>query len=171
MYALMLAGLMLAAWPAPCSWALQAGESELRAAVVVGILRFTRWPEGSGRAHTVCLLGDPISAEDLLRVDGKSLPGGISLRVHRIGGDDPGVAHCDVVVLGPNSPLGQVADTLHTNRVLTICDGCRIEGTHVMVRLLRHRDRIGFEVDVGEARRRQLQFSANLLDLALKVHR
>ncbi|MBI5041734.1 MAG: hypothetical protein HZB57_11215, partial [Gammaproteobacteria bacterium] len=59
----LLCHLLLAA---PVAWALEASEPELRAAVVVGILRFTSWPGTPSEGIRLCTLGAPGSEPVLL---------------------------------------------------------------------------------------------------------
>jgi hypothetical protein len=174
-----LAGTMLVAaccvlLPAK-SWA-NPTEAELRAAVIVAIMRFTTWPSTETLVPSnlfVCLSGEPNSASHLLRVSGDQKVAGRVLQVKNLPGPD--ITSCQVLVLGAGLSREDLATRLQASdkhSILTVCDGCensRQEDTIIYLTL--RKQRVNFEVNLAKAKSNGLALDAQLLELASVVRK
>ena len=149
-----------------------AREPELRAAVILGILRYTVWPAAQRDvpAIEVCIVGDPPSAPSLLAISNRRSFAGRRLRVLALPARESATHTCHVAVLGHGSSVTD-AKRLAGHRVLTICDACNGAEKQSTIRLLRRRNRIAFDVDLGQATRDGFSFGSAMLELAAKLRR
>lgn len=151
-------------------------ESELRAAVIVAIMRFTTWPQAGPAAPPeiqVCLAGSPNSASHLLRVSGQQKVAGRTLQVKSIAGTL--VQDCQVLVLGDDLNRERFITLVHNanhHSILTICDGCdRIRLEDTIIHLTLRKQRVNFEVNLAKAKSNGLALDAQLLELASVVRK
>lgn len=167
--------IVCCALPSAKTWASPT-ESELRAAVIVAIMRFTSWPKAATDAPPhirVCLLGAPNSTSHLLRVSGQQKVAGRVLQVNELVG--PEIGNCEVLVLGAEfSREGFAALMLAADQhsILTVCDGCdssRNEDTIIYLTL--RKQRVNFEVNLAKAKSNGLALDAQLLELASVVRK
>jgi hypothetical protein len=159
-------------YPQRFALALEANEQELRAAVIVGILRFTSWPERVPGDYRLCTLGTPPSEAVLLGLSGRALIGAHAIDVRVLKADHVQGTPCEVVVMGigleARTAKALLEDANH-HGMLTVCDGCGRHAEHSMVNLVRNSDRIGFEVNTAITQAQGLLFSSALLELASRV--
>lgn len=147
------------------------GEARLRAAIIVGILRYTTWNgEVEDDAELlICSVGKTYSANVLkteknrVNVHGRKL----KLTPRQVNED---LSSCPVVIYGDLSdePLPAAPSANYINQ-LTICDGCSIERSPAIIRLTRQGGRIGIEVNLAKAKKNGLKFSSDMLELATIV--
>jgi len=149
-----------------------AHEPELRAAVILAILRYTVWPaaQQDAPAILVCIVGDPPSAPSLLAISDHRSFAGRRLRVSAIPARESATLTCHVAILGHESSVAD-ARQLAGRGVLTICDSCNGAEKQSTIHLLRRRNRIAFDVDLGRATRNGFSFSSAMLELAANVRR
>jgi hypothetical protein len=154
-------------------------ESDLRAAVIVGILRFTVWTRknselATGNELTICAFGDAPSAIGLKKVSGPIIIQDQILRFRRPT-NEKDLLLCPVVVWGDgNKPLGATNISLAELRelgmeALVICDNCNNNMVGAAICLIREGDRIQFDINIEQARLAGVRFSSDLLTLARKV--
>ncbi len=146
-------------------------EDDLRAQVILGILRFVQW-EGGVRPEplSLCLLGKPESAEKLLSLDGRTLWEGVTLKVSRQSVTQ--VEQCDVAVTGPlkSKFFRLLTARAEQHSVLTICDKCaRRSLSYSMLNIVKQSDKIRFRVDITKVRKAGLRLDASLLELASEI--
>ncbi|MFN2310176.1 MAG: YfiR family protein [Gammaproteobacteria bacterium] len=166
--------LLLGAGPfhAQAAETLVANEPELRAAIIIGILRFTAWQPPTAGDLRLCILGLPVSAPALLSLPEDTRIGTQALHTRAVDARAARMSECDIVVMGPGQDAASAKVTLQEANhqgVLTICDGCGHHAEYSMVTLTRHEGRIGFEIDTQIAQTNGLQFSSDLLELAVRV--
>lgn len=153
-------------------------EAELRAAVIVAIMRFTTWPTagadtGAAPNLEVCLSGAPESADHLLRVSGQQKVAGRTLQVKNL--PDVDLASCQALVLGQKlsrEALMALLQSADEHSILTVCDGCDInrhEG--IIIHLTLRKQRVNFEVNLAKAKSKGLALDAQLLELASVVRK
>lgn len=148
-------------------------EVDLRAQVILGILRFVQW-EGGVRPQPLhlCILGKPDSADRLLSLNGQTLWEGVTLQVTRQSVTE--VDKCDVAVTGPlkNKFFRLLTTRAEQHSVLTICDKCaRRSLSYSMLNIVKQSDKIRFRVDITKVRKAGLRLDASLLELASEVER
>ena len=145
-----------------------AKESELRAAIILGIVRFTRWPESAEVKNSLnlCLAGKPRSAEILGSISGKHRYKEIPINIHHIDNAVKRQVQCHAIVTGSSG-----ANTLPSAKhgILTICDGCNATLNNPMVSLIRKNNRIGFEINLDVSKSAGISFSSSLLELASNI--
>ena len=144
-------------------------EADLRAAMIVGILRFTQLNRNNSNANNelnICTLGQAPSVQGIAK---SQAPIRIRQQLVRL---QPFVANsshqdCPVVIVG-KEVASQLILSLHANTLL-ICDTCDQAIVEPAVNLIRAENRIQFEVDLNSARAAGVTFSSDLLDLARRV--
>jgi hypothetical protein len=154
-----------------------AQEPQLRAAVILGVLRFTSWShhDGSEKYLDVCTVGDPVAAPTLLLVSKLHKVVNKTLLVRNLDGKkNIKIDSCDVLVFGAGSrkvslSLGMQHTAAHP--VLTICDGCKLPDAATTIKLIQIGNRIGFEVNLENANIHGINLSSSLLELASEVRR
>lgn len=152
-------------------------EARLRAAVIVGIMRFTRWSEGhvnlGGDNVNVCLVGHPISGSGLLPISGLQNVAGRQLRVERR--TSFSVEDCHVIVIGDrlsNRRFGALMDHADFHSLLSVCDGCRREvSEEAIIALTLREQKVHFSVNLAKAKRIGVLLDAQLLELAEEVRK
>ena len=148
----------------------QVAEYELKAAFVFNFISFARWPETVGSPLTLCIHGPDPFGPNLDRLQGRAV-GKRQIAVRRNAGLDE-LARCDAVFIPVPAvgALDKLFERLGNRPVLTIADtpGAMYRG--VLLNMNKsEQGRIGFEVNLGAARARGLDFSAQMLSLATEV--
>ncbi|MCR6653399.1 MAG: YfiR family protein [Cellvibrionaceae bacterium] len=147
-------------------------EGELRAAVIVAIIRFTSWPVMENAVLEVCLVGRPVSENILLSISGKQKVATRTLNVHvaKRGSDD-----CQVMVIGADvgdAEYEQLMAAATEKAILTVCDGCRRgQGEEAIIQLKLRQQKVIFEVNLVQARSSGVSLDAQLLELATVVRK
>ena len=146
-------------------------ESDLRAAVIVGILRFTDWDQSSlapkgNSPLMICTWGNAPSVQGL-----EQNQTGIRIRDQALQLRHPKqqeeLSTCPIVIWGKQTE-SLPATTLISN-ALVICDDCDRDKVIAIINLVRVGNRIQFEINLNRARLAGINFSSNLLDLARRV--
>lgn len=147
------------------------GEARLRAAIVVGILRYTTWNNEveEGSELLLCSVGQTYSTNALKTEENRITVHGRKLKV-TVRKENADLGNCPVVIYGntSNRPIKNEIAKSYDNQ-LTICDGCNTERSSAIVTLTRRGGRIGIEVNVSKAKKVGLKFSSDMLELATIV--
>lgn len=152
---------------------------ELRAAVIVAILRFTSWPlavpEAENSTVNVCAVGEPPSQPYLLPISGQQKVAGHTLMVQAIDSQQLDSGECAAVVIGAKlsrRDYERVLAQAATPGVLTICDDCRdFVADSTIIQLELFKQRVRFEVNLAKARASGVKLDAQLLELASAVRK
>jgi len=163
--------------PAPVSahdTKVTAEETKLRAAIVLGILRFSSWPNdvNMASAFNLCTLGQPISSDTLIKISGQRVHQGKPILTIILKVNAPDISNCNAIVIGAEVSRRVLSKLLSSKKafgILTICDNCQTEHTRAMVFMLRKKNRVGFEIDLIQAQKNGMTFSSSLLELAIDV--
>lgn len=146
----------------------ESDEVSLRAAIVVAMLRYTRWPTRDDSPLIICAYGSPISSDKLAEAvqTATYIRSGASYRkIQR----ESEAKNCDVIVLGDE--VKAILDPGNIARALIVCDGC-IALQNKSTAILRLIDRsIKFEINLHRAKKARIDLSSDLLSLALVVRR
>lgn len=153
--------------------------AELRAAVIVAIMRFTSWqsavPEAEDSFVRLCAVGEPRSLSSLLPASGVQKVGGHVLVVDQLEPKEVVTGQCNALVVGPRLGARDSLDILahaDTGSLLTICDGCRSDAAaDTIIQLELHKQRVRFEVNLAKARATGVMLDAQLLELASLVRK
>jgi len=170
--------LSLTAWPQTNSVAVK--ESDLRAAILVGILRFTELNPSADNSSSddqisanqskgdlrICTLGKALSADGLENTSAPIRVRQQLLRIERITANERLMA-CPVIILGEQININ-VLESLNPYAFI-ICDNCNRSRMPAAVSLVSAEDRIQFEVNLNRARSAGITFSSDLLDHARQV--
>jgi hypothetical protein len=147
-------------------------EGELRAAVIVAIMRFTAWPAAEKPVLEVCLVGKPISQNTLLSIDGEQKVAGRALRVNP---QRRTLEDCQVLILGEGvgeAEYERLITEADERAILTVCDGCkRGLGEDAIIQLRLRQQKVSFEVNLLRARSSGIALDAQLLELATVVRK
>jgi hypothetical protein len=149
-------------------------EGELRAAVIVAILRFTSWqvdPMDKSMLE-VCLAGKPVSEAVLLSISGEQK---VATRVLNVRPVKRPLDACQVVVIGEDVnevEYERLIAEANEKSMLTVCDGCRRGlGEDAIIQLRLRQQRVSFEVNLSRARSSGVALDAQLLELATVVRK
>ena len=158
---------------APVTNPITAQEPQLRAAVILGIIRFTSWPHqnDSKKNLNVCTLGEPLSKSELLPISNLHKVANRTLIVSVLNGVK-NIDVCDVLIFGPNLKIVDFSRRLQQTvalPIITICDGCNTLDTQTTIKLIQRSNRIGFEVNLVNANKQKVIFSSSLLEIASEV--
>lgn len=152
------------AWLAPPAQA--ADEQQLKAAIVFRLLGFVDWPSArmpaSGDDLVLCVEATHALAAPLRQLARQPVR---QWRLEVRPADPTALLRCHVWVGQVPPPAVRTAGAL-----LVISDRLRQADGLTHVWLVRDDDRVGFELDLGNARRAGLQISARLSRLAREVH-
>jgi len=149
-------------------------EGELRAAVIVAIMRFTSWGPAAPERPVidVCLLGKPISESVLLSVGGGQTVATRALNVRAV---KHKLDACQVMVIGEEvsePEYEQLMVEADDRSILTVCDGCRRGlGEDAIIQLKLRQQRVSFEVNLSRAKSSGVALDAQLLELAAVVRK
>ena len=149
-------------------------EPKLRAAIVLGIIRFSRWPDEKSINQTfeICVAGNPLSENTLINLSQKKKIKKLPIVVRSIDDLSTEILKCKVLVVGPELPpfiINIPVDTEPYQGVLTICDDCGEYKDKLMINLVRIQKRIGFEVNLDLALKNGMKLKSALLELAIGV--
>lgn len=154
------------------AWALinQPDEESLRAAMIIGILRYTTLPiPEKMQLIQVCSIGKPIAETKLNQVISGLRINGRNLKLNIIKSNKQNIAYCHVVIQGPAyQPDNKFKIPKKVNQ-LTVCDGCKGGMGYSIIELVNLDNRIGFKVNLHFAQQNKIKFSSSLLELASEL--
>jgi len=151
-----------------------AEEPKLRAVIVLGILRFTHWPEDAPITSTfyLCTVGHPPSENILSQVSGKRQLQNVPIKTLNLSDNSIDISKCNALIVGAGKKSQSVKSLLKGNAgygLLTICDSCKVNTGKTHVRLERIENRISFVINRDKAQKSGMNFSSSLLELAVRV--
>lgn len=145
-------------------------EDDVRAAIIMAILRYTTW-EADIEVFNICLLGNNPRFSRLERIDDGIKIHDKSIRVSRLTyakyakNKNP---ECQVIIVGENNSL-DVGSLVKNSSCVVICDDCEKEHEHSAIVVRKENDRIRFDVDLNNANTQKVKFSAKMLELAANI--
>ncbi len=144
-------------------------EPELRAATVIGVIRYTQWEEGIKDQVKLCLVGEAESFQHIEALHGTAIFPKTTLHVEKISvANQAKLNSCQVVVLGRISSAK--IDARHmTQPCLIICNRCDGSLKHDSVTLRKKDGRIIFDVNLRRAKASRVSFRAAMLEIAARV--
>jgi len=165
-----VAVLLLAGVHPPLA-AQSAGEGSIKAAYLIKLASFVRWPaDAGGDTFRICVSGRADIARVLGRAVGEQRVEGRRVALVQLGAGNPQQARtCQILFLGSGGePARSLLDASRGAPVLTVTDGDN--GTRGgAVEFVIRDGRVRFTIDRSEAESRQLELSSKLLDVALAV--
>ncbi len=150
--------------------AQQFSEPQLRASVIVAVLRYANWIDTPpANTLTVCGVGNS-PGFNVLKQFGSTIT--VSNRVLAFSDldsdSDRKSDSCAVVVVGADVNKRQHVAAINIKSLLTICDDCNHSDQYA-VSLYVKAQRIRFSVDIARARSANVQFSAAMMELADRI--
>lgn len=148
-----------------------AGEYQVKAAFILNFANFVEWPvePASNGALTIGVLGHDSFDGALDALKGKSARRGRVVVRHYDEPDEAAAADVLFISASEARMLPRVLKILRGRPVLTIGDSRGFAQAGVMINMVVHRKRVGFEINVRESRRSGLRISSQLLRLAREV--
>ena len=143
-------------------------ESELRAAVIVGILRYTKWADPLGDTINICGYGYPSSLEHLTGLSSRAIVRDKSIQVNDLSKENAHNRQCDVMLVGKSDKVS-IAEISRYKNLLIICEDCNEAHDLAAIHISKSAGRIVFGVDLEQAKKNQLAFGSALLELAVNV--
>ncbi|BBL74320.1 YfiR family protein [Methylomagnum ishizawai] len=167
---------MVAAVLVPIAIPVSAGpditaEYKVKAAILVNLAKFTEWPPAvlaDSAALTICLVGEPVMAALLTEVSGKTVHNHGLKVLALTAAADRGFESCQVLFVGL-SASGHAEALLNKTMdrpILTVGDTPGFARQGGMIELVRKDDHLGFNINLGKARKAGLTLRAQLLALA-----
>lgn len=151
----------------------QPDEESLRAAMVIGILRFTKLPlEADIKKIQVCTVGQPLVEEKLGSVISSLRVAQKKLTLTKVNTYKQNTDFCHVIIEGENaSATEQILQKLSLNkrRPLIVCDGCEHGLNYSVIEIFKRNSGIGFKVNLALAKQNNIIFSSSLLELATEI--
>ena len=146
-------------------------ESRLRAATIIGILRYTEWNPPLEETIKVCVINESNVVQRLLQVVGQPLVRGkaiemVFIDLQKRDLTDGGM--CNVVLASDSSQTATILD-LQTKNTLLICDECGLLSKQASIFITKQKNRIVFNVNLDQAKKNELTFRSALLELANQV--
>ncbi len=172
----MLLGALLFCGPAVVATAeAQAGEYEIKAAMIYRLLKFVYWPDETvaappRRSLRLCILGQDPFGDAMDRVEGREVRR-MSVKVERYDHGELVSDDCQVLYISHSldENLGEVLASFREQPILTVGDSSRFARRGGIVELTTIERRIGFTINQAAAVERGLQIAAPLLSLAIIV--
>jgi hypothetical protein len=175
--AIALAGALLAGLPAAAAEPGARGdagdprEADVKAALVLRVVKYVGWPPGrapqANEPLRVCAVEAAAVAAALEHVARE----GSRVTVHRVGGDTGDLLRCHVVLFAddPGIDLDYALLRLASQPILTVGGSDRFVDDGGMLALVTRERRVTFVVNLAAARRAGLQVSARLLQMSTVV--
>jgi hypothetical protein len=169
--------LLMFATTAASTTAAQESEQDaslLKAVFIYNFAKFTRWPENNmnkiRNSITLCSIGDDNLANNLHRLDGKTIHGR-PIRIDRPNKKPPNFKHCHVLYIGGSmrNETHNILDSLMNKPILTVSEIPSFTQSGGMIELQRSKDKIRFIINLRVARDSGLELSARLLNLATVI--
>lgn len=144
-------------------------EVSLRAAVIVGVLRYTQLSLAADKqVINLCGIGEPISAPKLSSVAADLTVGKRNLAYFTLTSlTQVGPQQCDVLIAGSAQDVTQL--NYDSVAALTVCDGCEDGLKNTVIELVRIKNKIRFNVNLVLAEHLKVKFSSSLLELANQI--
>jgi len=144
-------------------------EGMLRAAIIIGIMRYTTWQQAPEKNINVCLVGKSKSTRYLLALESTLKVHEKSIFVFEYDQQIKNKNGCQVLLLGAKKerPLSSLKPAKST---LVICDECSINKKKSAVLIRKSSDKIIFDVNTRIAKKYKIKFSSPMLELASKVN-
>ncbi|WAJ70785.1 YfiR family protein [Catenovulum adriaticum] len=151
----------------------QPDEESLRAAMVIGILRFTKLPlEADVTKIQVCTVGQPLVEKKLGSVISSLRVAQKKLTLTKIDSYKQNTDFCHVIIEGENAlATEQTFKKLsqHKRKPLIVCDGCEHGLNYSAIEIFKRNSGIGFKVNLVLAKQNNIVFSSSLLELATEI--
>lgn len=167
-YALAVSAMLLAATFGAYA-ASVAEESELKAAFVYNFTLFTTWPQ-TNRNLRMCLLGDVSYAAQMETYKKRNVYGATIL-IEKVQSANE-ARTCQVLIIGvsEHDQIGNINKALKGAPVLTVTEAGNLTPDTVHILLIKHNDRMAFDINQTAATASGLVLSFKLLKLARKVY-
>lgn len=162
----MVAAALCALQPA---WA-QVDERAMKAALLFNFLQFTQWPIPPDEPFRLCVLGRTPLDEHLARLEGKLVLGDRRISVRHVELQGP-LAQCHALYLDESQRdrADEMLRRLGNAPVLTITDADGLADRGLMIEIRKRDLKLGFDVNLGTARRANIGFSSRMLKMASYV--
>lgn len=151
----------------------ESDEGSLRAAVIIGLLRFATCPSSHSINSKVeiNIVGNAASADFLKSISGQELIGKRKVLCQAISPKEIISDTGNVLIIGAGVDSSSIISLMEQTRnhaILTICDQCG-NGDVAMINVLRRDNRIVFEINLRLAKNKGFGFSSSVLELAGRV--
>ena len=164
---LVRAAIAAAAMAVAAPAAAQPSDSnELKAAIVLNILKFVDFPDDQNTTLELCIQQNVGAARQLRALSGQRTKGRV-VRTKIVAGSN--FRDCDVVYVPRSSP--SAAGLAQANGRLVMGDGARFIDGPGTVGLVRTGGQIRFEINLRQAKADNLKISSRLVRLASRVKR
>ncbi|WP_075184932.1 YfiR family protein [Teredinibacter haidensis] len=144
--------------------AIAAEEATLRAAIILKILHQVNWPQKLEKNINFCTDGVSPSIDRLRQLEGKKITQH-GAKLHFLTETSGGNEQCHVQIVG----AGASESALTNMPLLVICDNCKNNRSGASVELIREKSRIGFNLDLAEAKKKNIRFKIPLMELAKNI--
>lgn len=151
----------------------QPDEESLRAAMVIGILRFTKLPlEADVKKIQVCTVGQPLVENKLSSVISSLRVAKKKLTLTKVDSYQQNTDFCHVIIEGDKAEATEKTyhqQSQNKQRPLIVCDGCEHGLNYSTIEIFKRNSGIGFKVNLTLAKQNNIIFSSSLLELATEI--
>jgi hypothetical protein len=167
----LLGGLHAAAAEPGARAAVEPREAEVKAALVLRLVKYVGWPPGRAPQANEPLRVCAVAAADVAGALEDAARDGSRVTVHRVGGDTGDLLRCHVVLFAddPGIDLDYALLRLASQPILTVGGSDSFVGDGGMLALVTRERRVTFVVNLAAARRAGLRISARLLQMSTVV--
>jgi hypothetical protein len=149
-------------------------EYQVKAAYLFNFGKFTKWPATSaptGEPFAICVLGrDPFGAALDATISGESIDGR-KLIVRRLSGLREITAACPILFVGASekSRIKEILAAAQSSGSLTVSDIPEFTSSGGMIQFVIKENKVRFEVNLPPAQKAGLEFSSQLLKVAVRI--
>jgi len=162
----LLLGLLLSV-PSP-AFAISGEETDVKAAFLFNFFKFIQWPDDDRReSYALCVPQPGRFAQALKPLDGKLL-NGRTLKVF-FNAPPSDFKECHMLFITEGSDPQSLITKVKPLNIVTVSDEAHFIEQGGMIGLVSEGSRLGFEVNLQQARLQGVHISAELLKLAQKV--
>ncbi|WP_137940067.1 YfiR family protein [Chitinivorax sp. B] len=145
-------------------------EHALKVAYLYNFIQFTQWPAmPPDQPFQLCVLGTTPLDAALDGLEGKPVLNGLRIKVRHVGAKEVDTCHALYIDDSQRKLADEVLGRLSNAPVLTVTDSDGLADRGLMIEIRKRDLKLGFEVNLSQAKRAKLGFSSRMLKLAIYV--
>lgn len=149
-------------------------EYKLKTAFILNFAKFITWPESAftedSETFFVCVLQDDPIVETLSALENRTI-GKRKIQVHRINSLKEVTNECNLLFIGAEKldRFTAMRSALQKHHIVTVSDGKGFVLAGGIIEFVTQDDKLAFKINLGEARKEELNIHSSLLNLASEV--
>ncbi len=145
-------------------------EYKLKAALLYKLTRFIEWPQSDNKRFSICVLGEDVFGKALDSLRTRKVKG-LPIEVTNYRYSDAITKSCQILFITESKQifLKNILNRFHNKATLTISDIEDFAEQGGMIEFTRGMKKIGFTINLKQAKQGQLSIAAPLLQLATVI--